>query len=65
MDDAFFRMPLTFNTVSMVVHRIADVIETMIPGFMDWHDHALSGSNDGHLVVEGSEAGQPVSKDNN
>ena len=41
------------------VQRIADAIETMIPGFMDWHDHALSGSNDGDLIIEGAGAHPP------
>ena len=44
------------------VQRIADAIETMIPGFLAWHDHALSGSNDERLIIEGAEARTPVCK---
>ncbi|MGI4807432.1 MAG: hypothetical protein ACRYF2_04905 [Janthinobacterium lividum] len=53
---------ITVEGSPMAVQRIADAIETMIPGFMDWHDHALSGSNGGHLVIEGAEAHPPVCK---
>ena len=45
-----------------VVQRIADAIETVIPGFMEWHDHAPSGSNDGHIIIEGAGARSPVGK---